>query len=58
MREHEIDDQGLTPQDPAEDQALDAALCPDCGGSGLLGGGETCPVCEGTGRPTHRTGGG
>lgn len=58
MREHEIDDHGLTPQDPAAGDSLDAALCPECQGVGALAFGETSPVCEGTGKATGRVGGG
>ena len=57
MNEHEIDDAGLTPQDPAE-TPLDPAACPECQGAGSLMSGETCPVCAGTGKATGRTGGG
>lgn len=61
MNEHDIDDHGLTPQDPADPAAAqhhDATLCPECEGVGSLPDGETCPVCEGTGKATGRTGGG
>ncbi len=58
MKEHDIDDHGLTPVDPAEAQHHDATLCPECEGTGTLPDGETCPVCEGTGKATGRTGGG
>lgn len=58
MNEHEIDDSGLTPQDPGETPPLDPTLCPECQGSGSLTSGETCPVCEGTGKAVGRTGGG
>ena len=61
MKEHEIDDHGLTatdPTDPATLQHHDATLCAECGGTGALSSGETCPVCEGTGKATGRTGGG
>lgn len=61
MKEHEIDDRGLTPSDPADPanlQTLDPALCPECQGVGATASGETCPVCEGVGTATGRTGGG
>ncbi|KQW86734.1 hypothetical protein [Brevundimonas sp. Root1279] len=61
MKEHEIDDRDLTPSDPTDPASLqhpDATLCPECLGSGSLTSGETCPVCEGTGKATGRTGGG
>lgn len=61
MRETEIDDHALTPQDPADPalgQHPDAALCAECQGAGALPSGETCPVCEGTGKASARTGGG
>jgi DnaJ-class molecular chaperone len=61
MNPHDIDDNDLTPQDPADPasaQSPDATLCPECGGVGALPDGETCPVCEGTGKATGRTGGG
>jgi len=58
MNEHDIDDSGLTPEDPAVGQHLDPTQCAECEGVGTLPSGETCPVCEGTGRATGRTGGG
>ncbi len=61
MNEHEIDDRDLGPAgpaDPASLQRIDAALCPECLGVGAAPDGETCPVCEGSGRATGRTGGG
>jgi DnaJ-class molecular chaperone len=60
MRETDIDDRGLTPDpnEPAPGEALDAGVCAECQGAGALPSGETCPVCEGTGRATNRTGGG
>lgn len=61
MNEHDIDDHGLTPQDPVDPalaQHHDATLCPECEGLGVRGDGETCPVCLGTGKATGRTGGG
>jgi RecJ-like exonuclease len=60
MKEHEIDDRGLAadPPDPARGQHGDTTLCPECAGLGVLPDGETCPVCEGTGQATGRTGGG
>ncbi|SFS91544.1 hypothetical protein SAMN05192570_0263 [Brevundimonas viscosa] len=61
MNEHEIDDRDLGPDDPAGPasvQRIDAALCPECQGVGASPAGETCPVCDGTGRATARTGGG
>lgn len=57
----DIDDRGLTPEDPADPAALqhpDAVLCPECQGSGVAPAGEVCPVCDGTGRASGRTGGG
>ncbi|RZJ18948.1 MAG: hypothetical protein EON91_03440 [Brevundimonas sp.] len=61
MSEHDIDDRGLTPEDPANPAALqhpDATLCPECQGAGVLPDGDNCPVCDGTGKATGRTGGG
>lgn len=61
MNEHEIDDQDLTPSspvDPASLQQPDPSLCLECQGVGAVASGETCPVCEGTGKATGRTGGG
>ena len=61
MKEHEIDDRDLSPADPADPaslQRVDAVRCPECQGVGATPEGETCPVCEGTGRATGRTGGG
>ena len=61
MDPHDIDDRDLTPTDPVDPASLqhpDAALCPECQGTGAVGAGETCPVCEGTGKATGRTGGG
>ena len=61
MNEHEIDDRDLTPSDPADpasQQHPDPTLCPECMGGGVLTSGEICPVCEGTGNATKRTGGG
>ena len=61
MKEHEIDDRDLTPTspvDPASAQQPDATLCAECAGAGAVMSGETCPVCEGTGKVTGRTGGG
>ncbi len=61
MNEHEIDDQDLTPSDPAAPGSLqrnDPTLCPECVGAGVAVSGEICPVCDGTGKATHRTGGG
>jgi RecJ-like exonuclease len=61
MKEHEIDDRDLAaddPADPASLQHVDAILCPECRGAGATSEGETCPVCDGTGRATGRTGGG
>jgi Archaea-specific RecJ-like exonuclease, contains DnaJ-type Zn finger domain len=61
MNEHEIDDRDLTPSNPSDPASLqhpDATLCPECLGAGVVSSGETCPVCEGTGRATYRTGGG
>ena len=61
MNEHDIDDRDLTPSDPADRASLqhpDPALCPECLGAGAVASGATCPVCEGTGKATNRTGGG
>jgi len=61
MNEHDIDDRDLTPSDPADRASLqhpDPTLCPECLGAGELTSGETCPVCEGTGKATGRIGGG
>ena len=61
MKEHEIDDRDLTPSgptDPASLQHPDPTLCPECQGIGATASGETCPVCEGTGKASGRTGGG
>ena len=61
MTPHDIDDRGLTAQDPADPaaaQTADATLCPECEGVGTLASGEICPVCTGTGRAVGRTGGG
>lgn len=61
MSETDIDDRGLTAQDPADpatDRRPDATLCPECQGLGALASGETCPVCEGSGKAVGRTGGG
>lgn len=61
MKEHEIDDRDLTrsrPTDPASLQQPDPILCPECQGAGAIATGETCPVCEGTGKAVGRTGGG
>lgn len=61
MKEHEIDDRDLTrsgPTDPASLQQPNPVLCPECQGAGTISTGETCPVCEGTGKATGRTGGG
>jgi len=57
----EIDDSDLgqvDPTDPASPHHPDASLCPECQGIGALTSGETCPVCEGTGKAVGRTGGG
>lgn len=61
MKETEIDDRDLTPDDPADPasrQHHDATLCAECEGVGTLPSGETCPVCDGTGKANARTGGG
>jgi RecJ-like exonuclease len=61
MNEHDIDDRDLTPSDPADPaslQRLDPTLCPECLGAGALPSGETCPVCEGSGKASSRIGGG
>lgn len=61
MSDTEIDDRGMAPQDPADPanvQSPDATLCAECQGVGALASGETCPVCDGTGKASTRTGGG
>ena len=61
MSESDIDDHGLAPRDPADPaapEALDATRCVECEGVGTLPSGETCPMCEGSGRANARTGGG
>lgn len=61
MKEHEIDDHGLTPSDPADPtggQPIDPTVCAECQGLGSTATGEVCPVCEGTGKASGRTGGG
>ena len=61
MNPHDIDDRGLTPEEPVDPAGLqhpDATLCPECQGSGMTPSGEMCPVCEGSGRATGRMGGG
>ena len=51
MREHDIDDQGMSPAatgaDPVE---AGGGVCPECGGTGVTVEAEVCPTCEGTGR--------
>ena len=61
MNPQDIEDRDLTPSspvDPASLQRPDPTLCPECQGAGSTASGETCAVCEGTGKPTARTGGG
>jgi hypothetical protein len=61
MNEHEIDDRGLGPAEPdrqAGPPGVDSAACPECRGVGVSPDGQTCPVCDGTGRATGRAGGG
>lgn len=61
MRDLEIDDHDLTgssPTDPASLQQPNPVLCPQCQGAGTISTGETCPVCEGTGKGAGRTVGG
>jgi len=61
MNPNDIDDRGLTPQDPADPRSVqspDAATCPECLGLGAMAAGEACPVCDGTGKANSRTGGG
>lgn len=48
----------VDPTDPAFPHHPDASLCPEGQGIGALPSGETCPVCEGTGKAVGRTGGG
>jgi len=61
MREHEIDDRGLSPErqaGPGAPKSLEG-VCPECDGLGVSQTGETCPMCEGTGRAdNYRVGGG
>ena len=61
MNEHDIDDRDMTSPDSADPASLrreNPTLCPECLGLGALPSGETCPVCEGSGKATNRTGGG
>lgn len=61
MKPADIDDRGLTPEDPADPAALqrpDAVVCPECQGAGVSPAGDACPVCDGSGRANSRTGGG
>ena len=61
MNPYDIDDRDLTPsspEDPASLQNPDPTLCPECQGAGASTSGETCTVCEGSGKATGRTGGG
>jgi len=61
MNEHDIDDRDLTPSDPVDPASLqhgDPSLCPECQGAGVTVSGETCPVCEGSGKASGRSGGG
>jgi hypothetical protein len=61
MNPHDIDDRDLTPSNPVDPASLqhpDPTLCPECQGAGVSPSGETCAVCEGTGKATGRTGGG
>ncbi len=61
MNPHDIDDRDLTPSNPVDPASLqhpDPTLCPECQGAGVSATGETCAVCEGTGKATGRTGGG
>ena len=61
MNQHDIDDRDLTPSnptDPASLQQPDPTLCPECHSVGATASGEACPVCQGTGKATGRTGGG
>jgi len=58
MKEGEIDDRGLTPQDPAREPGPADAACPECEGAGTLPDGQVCPLCEGSGRANSRVGGG
>lgn len=55
----EINDRDLGPDDPTDPASFQRpTLCPECQGLGVLPSGEICPVCEGTGKPVCRTGGG
>ena len=47
---HDRDDDEAPPQSDAE-------RCPECGGTGVLDGGE-CPACEGSGNVMRGLGGG
>ncbi len=60
MKEHEIDDRGLGPEEEqAPDQpVIEPGVCPECAGAGVTLTGEVCPMCEGTGRANNRVGGG
>lgn len=51
MREHDIDDRGMSPGDAASDPTeAGQGVCPECGGTGVTVEAEVCPTCEGTGR--------
>jgi DnaJ-class molecular chaperone len=47
---HDREDEEAPPQSDAE-------RCPECGGTGVLDGGE-CPACEGSGNVMRGLGGG
>ena len=56
MKEHEIDDRGLSPDEGQHPETGDV-ICVECHGSGTLGSGEVCPMCGGTGRLPEKPGG-
>lgn len=59
-KEHEIDDSRLGGEDPPAPGApvVEPGVCPECFGAGATAAGEVCPLCQGTGRPNARVGGG
>ena len=60
MREHDIDDHALTPNDEgaAGMPGTGENVCPECSGTGVKGSGETCSECAGTGRMSEGRGAG